>query len=131
MNCVVLVELTSIFFLFSFIQRIVCHLQVFALSRWLAVRLPVEYYEFARGLQWSIPYFSLPWESGHIPYNVKTNSSLPDNTHSYMSKIHYSGIFLGDQLKPKNLNGPGYHWLQWNMNHSLTYETSTFSVTRF
>ncbi|XP_030939503.1 uncharacterized protein LOC115964305 [Quercus lobata] len=84
--------------------RIVCHLQVFALSRWLAVRLPVEYYEFARGLQWSIPYFSLPWESGHIPYTVKTNSSLPDNTHSYMSKIPYSGIFPGEQMKPKSFN---------------------------
>ncbi|XP_030938237.1 uncharacterized protein LOC115963393 isoform X2 [Quercus lobata] len=87
--------------------RIVCHLQVFALSRWLAVRLPVEYYEFARGLQWSIPYFSLPWETGHIPYTVKTNSSLPDNTHSYMSKIPYSGIFPGEQMKPKSFNRAG------------------------
>ncbi|KAL4634078.1 hypothetical protein ACB092_04G171400 [Castanea dentata] len=88
--------------------RIACHLQVFALSRWLAVRLPVEYYEFARGLQWSIPYFSLPWETGHIPYTFMTkNSSLPANTHSYMSKIPYSGIFPGEQLKPKSFNRAG------------------------
>ncbi|PIA61846.1 hypothetical protein AQUCO_00200088v1 [Aquilegia coerulea] len=46
--------------------RIACHMQVFALSRWLAVSLPVEYYEFARGLQWSIPYLGLPWEAGHF-----------------------------------------------------------------
>nr|XP_023879015.1 uncharacterized protein LOC111991478 [Quercus suber] len=89
------------------LQRIACHLQVFALSRWLAVRLPMEYYEFARGLQWSIPYFSLPWETGHTPYTVTTSSSLPTNKHSYMSKIHYSGIFLGEQLKPKSLNRAG------------------------
>nr|POE77333.1 hypothetical protein CFP56_45232 [Quercus suber] len=67
----------------------------------------MEYYEFARGLQWSIPYFSLPWETGHTPYTVTTSSSLPTNKHSYMSKIHYSGIFLGEQLKPKSLNRAG------------------------
>ena len=109
MNCIILVELTIIFFfLFSFIQRIACHLQVFAPSRWLAVRLPVEYYEFARGLQWSIPYFSLPWETGHIPYTVTTNLSHPANTqYPYMSKIPYSGIFPGKQLKPKSFNRAG------------------------
>ncbi|XP_073003266.1 uncharacterized protein [Typha latifolia] len=42
--------------------RIASHIQVFALSRWLAVNLPIEYYEFARGIQWIIPYFGLPWE---------------------------------------------------------------------
>ncbi|ONK69727.1 uncharacterized protein A4U43_C05F26090 [Asparagus officinalis] len=42
--------------------RIACHIQVFALTRWLAVSLPIDYYEFARGIEWSIPYLSLPWE---------------------------------------------------------------------
>uniref|UniRef100_A0A7N2MNR3 TRP C-terminal domain-containing protein n=2 Tax=Quercus lobata TaxID=97700 RepID=A0A7N2MNR3_QUELO len=63
------------------------HIQVFALSRWLAVTLPVEYYEFARALRWSIPYFSLPWKTGH------THSGFPVNSNSYGSKIHESGIF--------------------------------------
>ncbi|KAM7465314.1 hypothetical protein LguiB_012876 [Lonicera macranthoides] len=66
--------------------RIACHIQVFALSRWLAVTLPVEYYEFARGLQWSIPYFLLPWETGHIQ-PVMVGSSSPTNPHSYSSKV--------------------------------------------
>ncbi|KAI6675372.1 hypothetical protein NL676_003278 [Syzygium grande] len=66
--------------------RIVCHIQVFALSRWLAVILPVEYYELARDLQWSIPYFSLPWEVGHIQ-PVMVGSSPPANSTSYFSEV--------------------------------------------
>ena len=49
MNCIILVELMIFFPFLYFIQRSACHIQVFALSRWLAVRLPVNYYEFARG----------------------------------------------------------------------------------
>ena len=64
------------------------HIQVFALSRWLGVLLPVEYYEFSRGMQWSIPYFRLPWETG------RTHSSAPTNSNPSRSKIHDSGIFL-------------------------------------
>lgn len=36
--------------------------------------LPVEYYEFVIGLQWSIPYFHLPWESRHAS-NVMVGTS--------------------------------------------------------
>ncbi|KAJ0985768.1 hypothetical protein J5N97_004124 [Dioscorea zingiberensis] len=43
--------------------RIACHIQVFALTKWLAVSLPIEYYEFVRGIQWIIPYLRLPWET--------------------------------------------------------------------
>lgn len=68
------------------IQRIICHIQVFALSRWLAVILPVEYYELARDLQWSIPYFSLPWEVGHVQ-PVMVGSSPPANSTSYFSEV--------------------------------------------
>lgn len=39
-----------------------CHIQVFALSRWLSINLPVEYYELAKGIEWTIPYIRLPWE---------------------------------------------------------------------
>uniref|UniRef100_A0A0D9WKK1 Bacterial Ig-like domain-containing protein n=1 Tax=Leersia perrieri TaxID=77586 RepID=A0A0D9WKK1_9ORYZ len=42
--------------------RMACHIQVFALSRWLSINLPVEYYELSKGLEWSIPYMRLPWE---------------------------------------------------------------------
>ncbi|XP_027903881.1 uncharacterized protein LOC114163770 isoform X2 [Vigna unguiculata] len=58
--------------------RILSHIQVFALSRWLAVKLPVEFYEFARHLQWTIPYFTVPWESE--PMNLFMVSSNPFGT---------------------------------------------------
>ncbi|XP_021615967.1 uncharacterized protein LOC110617477 isoform X3 [Manihot esculenta] len=83
--------------------RIACYIQVFALSRWLAVTLPIEYYEFARGLQWSIPYFSLPWESGGIhPIMWGTNSSAAQR--SYISDIHDSEISQSVQLDAENVN---------------------------
>ena len=69
------------------------HIQVFALSRWLGLPLPVDYYEFSRGMQWSIPYFRLPWETG------RTHSSAPANSHPIRSKIHDSRIFSGVQHK--------------------------------
>lgn len=47
----------------AFVQRTAYHIQVFALSKWLAVDLPIEYYEFARGIQWIIPHIKLPWET--------------------------------------------------------------------
>lgn len=39
-----------------------CHIQIFALSRWLSINLPIEYYEFTKGIEWTIPYIHLPWE---------------------------------------------------------------------
>nr|POF23011.1 hypothetical protein CFP56_15686 [Quercus suber] len=86
--------------------RMAGHIQVFALSTWLGVTLPVEYYEFARRLQWSIPYFNLPWETGH------THSSPPANSLSFRSKIHDSGTFPSVQQKAisklKQLNANEY-----------------------
>ncbi|KAI8529051.1 hypothetical protein RHMOL_Rhmol12G0195700 [Rhododendron molle] len=80
--------------------RIACHIQVFALSRWLAVTLPVEYFEIARGLQWSIPYFSLPWETGHDhPFMV---GSTPRNPYPYASKLHGPGTFKNVQPQERN-----------------------------
>ncbi|XP_026405012.1 uncharacterized protein LOC113300070 isoform X3 [Papaver somniferum] len=58
--------------------RTACHIQVFALSRWLAVTLPVEYYEFTRGLQWSIPYLSLPWEGEYVSLNMQSQNLKPE-----------------------------------------------------
>ncbi|KAK9066471.1 hypothetical protein SSX86_013793 [Deinandra increscens subsp. villosa] len=61
--------------------RIICHIQIFALSGWLAVPLPVEYSEFVKGLRWSIPYFKLPWERGSYVKPI-----WPMNPHSYGSR---------------------------------------------
>ncbi|CAI9112664.1 OLC1v1013138C3 [Oldenlandia corymbosa var. corymbosa] len=70
--------------------RMASHIQIYALSRWLAVGLPVEYSEFARGLQWSIPYFSLPWETEKIQPLLTGGSNFPP----YSSKIDKSGILV-------------------------------------
>ncbi|PKI59122.1 hypothetical protein CRG98_020488 [Punica granatum] len=80
--------------------RIACHIQVFALSRWLAVVLPVEYYELARSLQWSIPYFTLPWEAGHVE-PIVVGSSPPSS-----SKFRHANI-LGSRIY-ENMAHPGF-----------------------
>lgn len=71
---------------FPFSQRIACHIQIFAMSRWLGVTLPVEYYELARGLQWSIPYLSLPWEIGHVQ-QVMVDSNPASGSKTCMSRF--------------------------------------------
>ncbi|XP_024025314.1 uncharacterized protein LOC21397720 isoform X2 [Morus notabilis] len=82
--------------------RIAFYIQVFALSRWLAVMLPVEYYEFARGIQWSIPYFDLPWENGQS--NPVIVGSSPYPSLSSHTSIFYSESFRSLQLKEENPN---------------------------
>ncbi|KAL8230608.1 hypothetical protein R6Q57_000386 [Mikania cordata] len=76
--------------------RIVCHIQIYALSGWLAVPLPIEYSEFVKGLRWSIPYFKLPWECGYV------KPVWPMNPHSYGSRI---GDFEA-RSKATNLDKP-------------------------
>lgn len=39
------------------------HMQVFALSDWLDVPLPIKYRETIRGIRWMVPHVSLPWEN--------------------------------------------------------------------
>ncbi|KAF5175266.1 transmembrane protein [Thalictrum thalictroides] len=82
--------------------RIACHMQVFALSRWLTVGLPVEYYEFARGLQWSIPYLGLPWEAGNFR-SIMVDSSPSAMTGSEMYKRQESQIFRNKQVQDGKL----------------------------
>lgn len=67
---------------FYFTQRVAYHIQVFALSRWLAPTLPLEYYEMSRGLQWSIPYYNFPWERGNFQPILVGSSSLMDRSSS-------------------------------------------------
>lgn len=54
------------------------HIQIFALSRWLSVNLPIEYYEFAKGIEWSIPYCALIHPS---------NSSRPNLYTLYLKRV--------------------------------------------
>lgn len=97
------IKLKSITSCVPFTQRTACHIQVFALSRWLADTLPVEYYEFARGIQWSIPYFNLPWETGQS-HPVMVGSSSPHGPHSYISKFNHLAVFQSEQPVAGNSN---------------------------
>ncbi|XP_061357015.1 uncharacterized protein LOC133301403, partial [Gastrolobium bilobum] len=74
--------------------RIMGHIQVFALSRWLAVELPVEFFEFARHLQWTIPYFSVPWEAGHMnPFMVGSSPFGSSNSFTKASATITNTLF--------------------------------------
>lgn len=127
----------------NFVQRIACHIQVFALSRWLAVMLPVEYYEFSRALQWSIPYFDLPWENGHNTA-VLVGSSPFTSSSSYISKIHDSENFQSWRLEKENSNITApvfglpldpmeyrFYFEVINANLSCTYLTSVSMKLKF
>ncbi|KAK4844049.1 hypothetical protein QYF36_015788 [Acer negundo] len=66
-SCVISAFVTAVFWATSLLRGCSpCQLQVFYLLKHFQVTLPDEYYEFTRGLQRSIPYFNLPWETGHI-----------------------------------------------------------------
>ena len=63
--------------------------------------LPVEYYDFTRGWQWSIPYFDLPWENDYsIP--VIVGSSPFTSSNSFISKIYGSESLQSLQLEKYN-----------------------------
>ncbi|GJN22115.1 hypothetical protein PR202_gb09651 [Eleusine coracana subsp. coracana] len=76
--------------------RMACHIQMFALSRWMSVNLPIEYYEFAKGIEWSIPYMPLPWEGpaadpfmGYSTMPVVAYSELVDRSAVGAADISY------------------------------------------
>lgn len=83
--------------LVSFIQRMACHIQIFALSRWLSVNLPIEYYEFAKGVEWSIPYMRLPWEG---------LAADPFLGYSTMPAIAYSELLDRSAVGTANISYP-------------------------
>lgn len=95
---------TTIISFLYFVQRIACYIQVFAFSRWLAVTLPAEYYEFTRGIQWSVPYLCLPWERDHSqPMVFSPNTSIS----SHFFKNGFSSIAQTVQFEKGNLNKAG------------------------
>ncbi|MCH83742.1 hypothetical protein A2U01_0004568, partial [Trifolium medium] len=79
--------------------RILCHIQVFALARWLSAKLPVEFYEFSRHLQWTIPYFSVPWESGPMSlFMVGSSPFGSSNSFTKTSATIPNMLLLGQNL---------------------------------
>jgi hypothetical protein len=64
------------------LQGMASHLQVFALSDWLDVSLPIEYSETVEGLQWLIPNVRTPWQHSQTSrsssiYGTHVVSNLP------------------------------------------------------
>lgn len=59
-----------------------CHLQIFALSDWLSVSLPIEYREVTNGLQWLIPHLRTPWQD-----NQKMSNAGFEIEHEVMTSI--------------------------------------------
>ncbi|CAJ2642179.1 unnamed protein product [Trifolium pratense] len=79
--------------------RTLCHIQVFALARWLSAKLPVEFYEFSRHLQWTIPYFSVPWESGPMSlFMVGSSPFGSSNSFTKTSATIPNMLLLGQNL---------------------------------
>lgn len=107
--------------------RIACYVQVFAFSRWLAVTLPVEYYEFTRCIEWSVPYLNLPCESNHVqPAFFGPNAST--SSHSSITGIFGSYIVEAVQFDKGNSNtaGVGYGAPLTAEEYQSFFEKQTF-----
>lgn len=99
--------------------RTACHIQFFALTRWLPVTLPVDYYELVRGIQWIIPYFPLPWET-KIKEQIMVATSPYIGPHSFISKTHNNMINLKTSTNAESVFGLPLT----AMEYRLFFETS-------
>ncbi|XP_062180668.1 uncharacterized protein LOC133885052 [Phragmites australis] len=93
--------------------RMACHIQIFALSRWLSVNLPIEYYEFAKGIEWAIPYMHLPWEGpaadpflGYSTMPAIAYSELLDRS-AVGADIFHPRAQQGQQMMPTRIPADG------------------------
>ncbi|KAM3329419.1 hypothetical protein ACQJBY_026473 [Aegilops geniculata] len=82
--------------------RMACHIQIFALSRWLSINLPVEYYELAKGIEWTIPYIRLPWEGPSADPFVGY-STMP--AIAYSELVDRSDVVQADPYYPRAAPG--------------------------
>lgn len=62
------------------------HLQIFAFSHFLAVSLPVEYYETTGGLLWLIPHVNTPWQKDKDSNVTNFGNNLHINNHVFLQK---------------------------------------------
>lgn len=108
--------------------RIACYIQVFALSRWLAVTLPVEYYEFTRGIEWSVPYFNLPWESDHSPPTVFSSNTSTSSHLFRTTGVNRSSMSQRPQFHKTNFSKAGvvYGAPLTAMEYQTFFETQNF-----
>lgn len=66
-------------FLLRRLQGLLGHLQILALSGWLAVSLPAEYLEVTVGLRWLIPHMDTPWQRRDV-LNTGTSNQTTTST---------------------------------------------------
>ncbi|KAK6920684.1 Glutaredoxin [Dillenia turbinata] len=139
--------------------RILGHIQVFALSRWIAVDLPIGYYEFVRGLGWSIPYLRLPWEkNGHVSTPPATSINDTQNLKTVLKediRDSFAPVFssplapiflssssrlkaatpaqikreLGDKNKTKNFCGGPQKSCGWKVFEKLMFWTGVLDLS--
>ncbi|KAH9534978.1 hypothetical protein CY35_17G030300 [Sphagnum magellanicum] len=62
------------------------HLQIFAFSHFLAVSLPVEYYETTGGLLWLIPHVNTPWQKDKDSNVTNFGNNLHTNNQVFLQK---------------------------------------------
>ena len=115
-------------------------MQVLALTTFLAVSLPVEYYETVNGLQWLIPHVTTPWQKNEdvnfttsfATANVQTNLTLSIRR-SLMLALHFP-TDVGE-LQQKALFSECMMMRQWPAQYvcaslkSLLYSRRTFLVS--
>lgn len=136
------------------------HVQVLALSSFLAVSLPIEYAETANGLQWIIPHVKTPWQkddnfTAGFASNVHTNLSLtirrsllsvshvPPDVGEFQLQALHSACMMMQQWPTQygNLNCSLYsdrlattHWsddyLEETLPHKQEFHTSHFHDRR-
>ncbi|URE16713.1 transposon protein [Musa troglodytarum] len=116
--------------------RILCHIQVFALCRWLVVNMPIEYYEFSRGIEWSIPYIHLPWETGSKTFFEGSTST--STTHSEVwdrKKLYFKSLSVRNQIQEMNSSeygkplNPG-EYMSFLENQNMKPEAEFIMISR-
>ncbi|CAL9126678.1 unnamed protein product [Musa textilis] len=116
--------------------RILCHIQVFALCRWLVVNMPIEYYEFSRGIEWSIPYIHLPWETGSKTFFEGSTST--STTHSEVwdrKKLYFKSLSVRNQILEMNSSeygkplNPG-EYMSFLENQNMKPEAEFIMISR-
>ncbi|KAF9625909.1 hypothetical protein IFM89_027686 [Coptis chinensis] len=84
------------------------HLQVFVLSDWISVSLPISYSETTKGLRWLIPHEKLPWKKEKIQNNDSPGQhyKLSLKARNFSFGHHYEKET--DLTKELNLNTSSY-----------------------
>ncbi|KAK6924831.1 hypothetical protein RJ641_009157, partial [Dillenia turbinata] len=111
-------------------QRTWGHIQVFALSRWIAGNMSTTYDEFLQGLEWSILYFGLPWEKNGPDSTPPTNSiHVSENFQTFKRSGHPHQLPNNVHNKPPGPNGKFDKSLRWKMFEKFIFWTGVIDLS--